>query len=505
MRKRFFLMTHARFGILAACMMTALSLTYLSCDKVYDNIKDFSVEEIVYPAHVDTAIVRIGYERVEIDLSKYGRIPSEQMNLGKAKKIIVEYDNTRIVYEGIYSWVNIRGLTQPKLYRFSIYTEDEYGDRSIPVEIAATPYTIEDTRALALPFPTVYESTSSGMIEWKNDVSGEMFDFYSYTYSYTDKDGKLRNGSGEGSYPSFFIDNILAGQEIDVTMNCKILPKTSGVPILDTVIWEYVIPFSVSGNTTTIFLDKPSNGFVYEPNAPVNLSWIKETGISEYVLQVSTDRGFSEAATATVNVGGDINSYTLTASDIARIPGYYMGATVYWKVSVPGNSEIITQTRQFDVPRMVVLVSREDWAAESLGGNHPWGEYGGEPYRLFDGDLYTGWHTSLGQPLPQCLVVDMKKSQTIYAIRLSHLPEGLANGWIYFRSIHVYITDTPVVPDLPQASWGEPAVRYEWQGDADPFNIDVQATGRYMILYFPTSRTDSFISFAELDVYVFNN
>ena len=86
------------------------------------------------------------------------------------------------------------------------------------MEVSATPYTDDDINALALPYPTVYESTSTGMIEWKNRVSGELYDFYDYTYSYTDKDGVERSGSGEGSYPSFFIQNIVAGQAVNVIM-----------------------------------------------------------------------------------------------------------------------------------------------------------------------------------------------------------------------------------------------------------------------------------------------
>jgi hypothetical protein len=352
MKQILFLMKHAGRLIFAVCMMITLSLTYLSCDEVYDNIKDFSVEEIIYPAHFDTILVTIGYQRVEIDLSKYGRISSNQITLGKASKTIVEYDNIRIVYNDVYSWVNIRGLTQPKLYRFNIFTEDEYGNRSIPVEIAATPYTDDDINALALPYPNIYESTSSGMIEWKNSVSGELYDFYSYEYSYTDKDGDTRGGSGTGSFPSFFVQNIVAGQTVDVTMICKILPKISGVPILDTVIWKYEIPFTVNGTRTTLFLDKPANGDSFEQgDFPVALSWIKETGISNYTIQLSEDAGFPEDATTTITVG-NVDSYLLQDSDVADVAemdDYYLGTTFYWKVTVPDNSDIITQTRQFTV------------------------------------------------------------------------------------------------------------------------------------------------------------
>jgi hypothetical protein len=348
MKHIFFLMKHAGRFILAACMMTSLSL-YLSCDEVYDNIKDFSVEETVYPAHVDTVFVSIGYERVEIDLSKYGRIPSSQINLGKAKKTIIEYDNIRIVYDSLCSWANIRGLAQSKLYRFSIYTEDEYGDRSTPVEIAATPYTIDDINALALPAPSVYESVSSGMLEWKNSVSGELFDFLGYEYSYTDKDDNKRNGSGTGDYPSFLIQNITAGQPVNITMNCRIIPKIEGTPILDMVTWSYKVSFSISGSRTTLFLDKPADGALFEQaDFPIALSWIREAGINEYAILLSVDNSFPENATKTINVGNAI-SYSLQESDIADIEGADSGTTYYWKVIVPDNSGISSQTRQFGI------------------------------------------------------------------------------------------------------------------------------------------------------------
>jgi hypothetical protein len=183
-----------------------------------------------------------------------------------------------------------------------------------------------------------------------------------------------------------------------------------------------------------------------------------------------------------------------------------MGFTLYWRVIAPGNSDIITQTRQFDILRIAVPASRAGWTAECRNGNHPWDQYGGEPDRIFDDDLNTGWHSKTGTALPQCLVVDMKNSMSVLAVSLAHLPEGLANGWIYFKTIEIYLSETSVVPDIYQSSWGEPAVKYTWPGGIDPstINLPALAKGRYMILYFPDSRTSTYISFAELNVYILN-
>jgi hypothetical protein len=161
-----------------------------------------------------------------------------------------------------------------------------------------------------------------------------------------------------------------------------------------------------------------------------------------------------------------------------------------------------SQTAECSVA-VVAEASRAGWTAESRGGNHPWGEYGGEPYRLFDGDFNTGWHTNVSSPLPQCLVIDMQESLSVAGVQMEHLTGGLANNWIYFNHIEIYLTETAVTPGVYQSSWGEPAAKYTWPGGIDPFSITLSALtkGRYMILYFPDSRTNTYISFAELTVY----
>src|SRR5690606_16990893 len=129
--------------------IVVLAGTFLSaCSGMYDSLEEYS-GEVVYPAKYDTIVGRIGYERVEIDLMKAGRIPSNRIKLGKAKKTVVEYDDQRIVIDSLVSWVNLTGLTQPKLYRFQVYTIDEFDNKSVPHEIALIPYTAGDIEALA--------------------------------------------------------------------------------------------------------------------------------------------------------------------------------------------------------------------------------------------------------------------------------------------------------------------------------------------------------------------
>src|SRR3546814_7546787 len=57
-----------------------LSIIFLgACDGMYDSLDEYS-EEVVYPAKYDTIVGHIGYERVEFDLMKAGRIPSDEIN-----------------------------------------------------------------------------------------------------------------------------------------------------------------------------------------------------------------------------------------------------------------------------------------------------------------------------------------------------------------------------------------------------------------------------------------
>src|SRR5690606_19037923 len=98
-------------------LLFVYSLLIAACDDIYDKQAQFE-GEIVYPAKYDTIIGHIGYERVEIDLLKAGRIPSSEINLGKARTTRIEYDEEVIEIESLVSYVNITGLDQSKLYRF---------------------------------------------------------------------------------------------------------------------------------------------------------------------------------------------------------------------------------------------------------------------------------------------------------------------------------------------------------------------------------------------------
>jgi hypothetical protein len=155
------------------------------------------------------------------------------------------------------------------------------------------------------------------------------------------------------------------------------------------------------------------------------------------------------------------------------------------------------------VSNILIKYSRAGWTAESRNGNHDWGAYGGQPQLVLDGDRNTGWHSLVGSPLPQCLVVDMKESIPVDHLIFWHLPNSVANNWIYFKTVEVYLSDAPVTPDVYQSSWGAPVAIYEWPGGFDGITVQLNpnSRGQYLILYFPNSKSSTSMNFAELEVY----
>jgi len=221
--------------LLAACMVT--------CKNQYDNIKDFVKEEIVYPGCFDTISVKIGFERVELDLLKAGRIPEDQINLGKAKNTIVEYDDKKIEYKSVCSWVNITGLVQPKMYRFTVYTTDEYGNKSVPQEITAKPYFSSDLDYLLMAAPRVSSSPWAIDLRWPQ-TSSVLLKYISMTYKYSDKNGDVKTGEfEEGITPNIQIPNLDPEEVCTVEVQYTVVPKADNEQILDTVVLknEYVL------------------------------------------------------------------------------------------------------------------------------------------------------------------------------------------------------------------------------------------------------------------------
>ena len=317
-----------------------LLLAVASCNDMYDNIKEYSLEEKVYPAKFDTIFASIGFNRVELDLNKAGRIPASQIKLGKAKKTVVTWDDGkgRLEIDSICSWVNVTGLTESRLYRFSVYTEDQYGDRSVPLEIAVTPYTEADLQKLALTPPRLTESTSSALLEWQDHLSSAYYTMYDYTYEYLDKDNVSHMGEGNSDLPSFFVENVQQGQSVIVNIFNRILPIVDKKNLLDTVVWHAKYELNISENAIpAIFLKTPeTQALIQQFDAdvfPFAFEWTQTPEVTGYTLKISEDNNFSEDKTSAIDVG-NTNQYVMSQAEFeAMLVNYHRKYTsLYWTV-----------------------------------------------------------------------------------------------------------------------------------------------------------------------------
>lgn len=224
-------------------IVIAIGFLY-SCENMYDQQQEY-MGETVYPARFDTIIGHIGFERVEIDLMKAGRIPSSEIKLGKAKKTVIEYDDQVITIDSLVSYVSIGGLTQSKLYRFTVYTIDEFQNKSVPQEIALIPFTSDDVRLLEVPAPKIKvkkdaESGIIGTINWAS-FSSVLLDYKALTYKYQDKDGSEVLGSSDT--PFITIGNLDLNDPVTIYAEYEIIPKINGEPILDAAPMKDTITF----------------------------------------------------------------------------------------------------------------------------------------------------------------------------------------------------------------------------------------------------------------------
>jgi hypothetical protein len=208
-------------------------LTFCSCSgDIFDNIKEYATEEQVYVGKFDKAEVHVGWNRAEIDLLNAGRISS--VDIGKAIKTIVEYDDKVIPYESVPSWLNITGLTEAKLYRIKIYNVDEHGNKSLPVEATVIPYTNGDLENLEMPVPQKLLAPLSVQFNWVNGLATNFYDFYELEYAYTDAQG-ARQTKISTDDRSLTVMNLREGSAGTVDLRLKVVPKLNDVPILDTL------------------------------------------------------------------------------------------------------------------------------------------------------------------------------------------------------------------------------------------------------------------------------
>ncbi|GHT51981.1 hypothetical protein AGMMS49982_10980 [Bacteroidia bacterium] len=216
-----------------------------SCSDMGDSLKDYVTGETVYPGKFDKAVAYTGYNNVEIDLLNAGRIPSSEVYLGRAKKTVVKYgDKPPVVMEidSLCSWVKITGLTQPVTYKFIVYTIDEDGNESVPVEVTRAPFTDADKELLIIPTPVI-EHLGGGdvKVEWKQDITSMSLTYLDKLIYAIGRGGAQVTLDGTTQQPTFTA-TIAAGDTLH--MQYRVIPKVSNVQIIDTIWLErpLVIP-----------------------------------------------------------------------------------------------------------------------------------------------------------------------------------------------------------------------------------------------------------------------
>ena len=365
----------------------------IGCTGIYDNVKEFGSAETIYAGKLDgVQRIKYGFERIEVDLYKQGRVPASEMNLGRSTRTVIECEDFteeghRRVIDSLCSWINITGLTKSKNYTFTVYTEDKYGNQSLPFTFDATPYTSENLAALSLVSPKVTESVGSALVEWANPISSVAFKIEDYTYNYKDKDGKTMNGGGEGDLPSFLVENINPNTDINVNMTCRTVPSRLNTsdgtysPIIDTVEWSSSIVFQVSPDAKpTIFLKAPEQAFTYkyEDRAtafPMEFSWAKISTASDYVLKFSTSSMFDTGKELEIEVG-NASAYSITYDELAAFINSVpksRNLTMYWQVAAKDLPEATLMNRKFSQTRFPNLVgkwefnSAAEWYKATIG------------------------------------------------------------------------------------------------------------------------------------------
>lgn len=104
-------------------MASALLVLLVSCDKMEDNYAMYLEKEIIYPPKVMNLQAYEGLREVSLTWDN----PSGDL----AEKILVEYGEDSLLIESMVDSVHIGDL-EIKGYNVSVYTLDNYNNRSVP-------------------------------------------------------------------------------------------------------------------------------------------------------------------------------------------------------------------------------------------------------------------------------------------------------------------------------------------------------------------------------------
>ena len=122
-------------NIVRICGLTAIQVMFLfsvllySCDDMEESYEQY-LDNRVYSPRVTNLQAETGYKTVSLNwLNPEGDI---------AKKIIIEYDDQKMIFEEMVDNAVVSDL-EIKGYEMSVYTEDHYGNRSVPATIYVFP------------------------------------------------------------------------------------------------------------------------------------------------------------------------------------------------------------------------------------------------------------------------------------------------------------------------------------------------------------------------------
>jgi hypothetical protein len=537
-----------------------------SCSGQYDNIEQYATDETIYVGKFsDNPYISVGYKRLEIELfgDSVGRALADDLYLGKAKKTIVEYEEEdglrRIERDSVCSWVNITGLTTPKTYIFTIYAEDEHGNRSISVEALGKPFTDADMEGIAFPMPRVIPSPTTVEFAWENEVSeglsSPLFKFVELIYSYDDVDGNIISGKLTAKdvqdaktarvEPGFNIRNVKFADSTTVIINCRIIPIAESGAIIDTLSMikeivtkttteeEYLAARTLRPITSALINpDNESNATIIFGNVTDHLLWTK-------IRYVRSD--------------GTLDSIEVSNTQLSVLcPNFKRGEIVQIRCAYnPPETDIVLVSGWTDYAPFIlkrdpkrenwVVIPRnewEDWKGDGdgdgiddgAGTQNLWP--GGHPMLVIDDNPTSGWHSHVDPaPLfPQALVIDMREPRRVSKVVGSngsylrdvqlYLTDELSIG-TYYPYSHTINWDKPdvesynawvsyyirLIPEIPPASWGNAMQVSATGAGAFSFTLPQILEKRFLILRFPNNtiwRPDwqgTYIALKNLEVY----
>ncbi|MDR2424973.1 MAG: discoidin domain-containing protein [Prevotellaceae bacterium] len=541
-----------------------------SCSNQYDNIDQYATDETVYiGTFYEYPSVKIGYNRVEIDLLQYfpleywyvddirdliNTIPGttsvyrpspDEIYMGKARKTIVEYyegdELRRIVFDSVCSWVNIENLTSSKIYVFTIYSEDEFGNKSVPVEATGRPFTDEELAGYAFPLPYTIATPSTMDFRWGDSISSSIYKFVDLDYSYTDRNDSLRKGKLTSDVrPSFSVNELGTGNVVPIKVRCRLIPLIEDVngvriPIIDTVVMERM--FDAKTATAEEYINaralRPIQSALLDENN-LTRATVKWNGTSDHLAWTEVRYQLLDGTWTVLRV--DNRQGETVCENVMRGVAFQIRCAY----TPPGTTdEYISEWTNHMTP-FLLEYNRRDWTAVSRGRFHPWGDdnagpewVGGHPMTVFDGNFQSGWHTRLGTPFPQYLLIDMKSTKTVSKVVVGNKSDE--DG--YWNHLELYVTDdlsipgyTPYTVDWDEdptlrqdrfltwhhdmannhlpgeipASWGAPVAQVQVKKyGSHTFDLAQYKAGRYLIVLFPDNKITygTYINVREVNVF----